>query len=75
MTILSDFELPTCAAALHIPGEATYELFLAFIASSDPTTGRPWCPDVRAALPPLKAAFAPRSSPKVAFVEVGQKPR
>ncbi|KAK6331171.1 hypothetical protein TWF696_003238 [Orbilia brochopaga] len=32
-------------------------LFLFFIASDDPATNQPWCPDVRAALGPVRKAF------------------
>ena len=70
MTVLTPFELPASAAGLPAKN---LPLFLAFIASKD-ATGKPWCPDVRAALPPLQAAFAAKTSPDVAFVEVGLPP-
>lgn len=75
MTILGDFELPASSADLPVSADATSPLYVAFIASDDPATGRPWCPDVRAALPSLKAAFSGKRNPEVAFVAVGQKPR
>ncbi|EPE07536.1 hypothetical protein F503_00258 [Ophiostoma piceae UAMH 11346] len=71
MTILAPFELPASAAGLPAKN---LPLFLAFIASKDPATGKSWCPDVRAALPPLQAAFAAKTSPEVAFIEVGLPP-
>ncbi|KAI8304515.1 Serine/threonine-protein kinase pkn1 [Colletotrichum sp. SAR11_240] len=33
-----------------------------------------WCPDVRAALPHINAAFSAETAPNMAFVEVGQRP-
>jgi Eukaryotic protein of unknown function (DUF953) len=69
--ITADFTLPSSAEALELPAEA---FFITFIASTDPATRRPWCPDVVAALPHLRAAFFDSSRPEVAFVEVGQRP-
>ncbi|KAJ6258366.1 hypothetical protein Dda_6406 [Drechslerella dactyloides] len=33
-------------------------LFIFFIASDDPVTNQPWCPDVRAAIAPVQKAFS-----------------
>ena len=73
MPILKDFSLPASSDALQVPGN-NGNLFVAFITSDDPDTKQSWCPDVRAALPAIKAAFTADDSPAVAFVEVGQKP-
>ncbi|KAK1964911.1 hypothetical protein LY78DRAFT_704043 [Colletotrichum sublineola] len=48
--------------------------FITFTTSDHPDTGESWCPDVRAALPHIKAAFSADSAPEMAFVEVGQRP-
>ncbi|KAI0472673.1 hypothetical protein GGR56DRAFT_676749 [Xylariaceae sp. FL0804] len=50
------------------------KLFLAFVSSDDPRTGQSWCPDVRAALPYLEAAFEAEDKPTLLIVEVGQRP-
>ncbi|KAI9147241.1 Thioredoxin domain-containing protein C21C3.12c [Paramyrothecium foliicola] len=71
MPAVNGFSLPASPAALA-PSQDTF--FIAFITSDDPSTGQAWCPDVRAALPHLKAAFSEASSPDVAFVQVGQRP-
>lgn len=62
MTILKSFPLPSSPSALQIPNEkekdsAPSNFFIAFLASKDPLTNQPWCPDVRAALPILEATF------------------
>ncbi|KAH9893011.1 DUF953 domain protein [Xylariomycetidae sp. FL2044] len=52
-------------------------IFLAFVSSDDPSTGKPWCPDVRAALPHLERAFGGgpgEKGPSVGIVHVGQRP-
>lgn len=73
MPIISNFKLPATASALESPKEySAPPIFLAFIASNLPETGESWCPDVRAALPVLNAAFSAEGAPDLAFVEVGQ---
>lgn len=62
MTILKSFSLPPSPSALQIPNEKEKDsppskFFIAFLASKDPLTNQPWCPDVRAALPILEATF------------------
>lgn len=62
MTILKSFPLPSSPSALQIPNEKEKDsppsnFFIAFLASKDPLTNEPWCPDVRAALPILEATF------------------
>lgn len=74
MPIVRNFALPGSIKSLQKPASSGSAFFIAFIASKDPTTGQPWCPDVAAALPKLEAAFSSDSAPTVAFVEVGQKP-
>ncbi|CAG8037383.1 unnamed protein product [Penicillium salamii] len=72
MTILKFFTLPTSAKELLVgPGS---KFFIAFISGSDPITKQAWCPDVRAAMPSINAAFAGDDTPELAIVEVGQKP-
>ncbi|KAF2849820.1 hypothetical protein T440DRAFT_451430 [Plenodomus tracheiphilus IPT5] len=36
---------------------AAKPIFLLFLASNDPATGKPWCEDVRAALPVVRRLF------------------
>ncbi|OKL55428.1 hypothetical protein UA08_09309 [Talaromyces atroroseus] len=74
MPISTNFKLPSSVNALDLPTETNAAVFIAFLASTDPTTGRPWCPDVVAALPHLRAAFSDSTGPEVAFVEVGLRP-
>lgn len=74
MPIITEFTLPPSQDALALPADSNSAFFIAFLASPDPATGEPWCPDVRASLPHLKAAFSGENAPQVAFVEVGQKP-
>jgi len=57
-----------------VPEGPAAKLFVCFISSTDPATKQPWCPDVRAALPRLDAAFSSEDAPKLAYVHVGQKP-
>ncbi|KAJ0413269.1 hypothetical protein BJY00DRAFT_297126 [Aspergillus carlsbadensis] len=73
MPIITDFPLPASAATLKPPTQPNTPFFLAFLASVDPATGKPWCPDVVAALPVLHEAFSAEHAPVVAFAEVGQK--
>ncbi|KAK7718930.1 Thioredoxin domain-containing protein 17 [Diaporthe eres] len=74
MTIISSFTLPATASALALPVNSQTPFFITFTTSDLPETGQSWCPDVRAALPHLKAAFSAEGSPEMAFVEVGQRP-
>ncbi|CRG89212.1 hypothetical protein PISL3812_06248 [Talaromyces islandicus] len=74
MPIITDFPLPPSQDDLALPADSNSPFFIAFLASRDPTTGEPWCPDVRASLPHLTAAFSGDNTPQVAFVEVGQRP-
>ncbi|KAK4498838.1 hypothetical protein PRZ48_009348 [Zasmidium cellare] len=72
MPILSDFKFPSSAGDLQVTSGSP--LFIAFLASKDPVTKKPWCPDVVAALPILEATFQGGKQPTVAFVDVGQRP-
>ncbi|EED19647.1 hypothetical protein TSTA_029240 [Talaromyces stipitatus ATCC 10500] len=74
MPIITDYKLPSSVDALDLTAESNSPFFISFHASRDPNTGEPWCPDVRAALPPLKAAFSADAGPRVAFIEVGHRP-
>ncbi|KAF2208194.1 hypothetical protein CERZMDRAFT_62239 [Cercospora zeae-maydis SCOH1-5] len=67
------FTLPSSASSLSIPA-SSQALFIVFLASKDPQTQKPWCPDVVATLPTLEATFTGAKKPTVAFVEVGQRP-
>jgi hypothetical protein len=73
MPIITDFRLPTSTVTLNLPTPPNTPFFVAFLASVDPSTGKPWCPDVVAALPVLHETFSAEHAPAVAFVEVGQK--
>jgi hypothetical protein len=73
MPIIRDFAVPKAASELDFPA-ATDAFFIAFLASVDPQTNKPWCPDVVAALPTLEAAFSGADAPQVAFVDVGLRP-
>lgn len=79
MTILKSFPLPSSPSALQIPNEKEKDsppsnFFIAFLASKDPLTNEPWCPDVRAALPILEATFQePTTTSQGAEGEEGKK--
>ncbi|OLN97158.1 Thioredoxin domain-containing protein C21C3.12c [Colletotrichum chlorophyti] len=73
MPIVSGFSLPESASAIALPKDSA-TFFINFTTSNLPETGESWCPDVRAALPHIKAAFTADGAPEVAFVEVGQRP-
>lgn len=73
MPIIRDFALPKAASDLAV-SSATNAFFIAFLASKDPQTNKPWCPDVVAALPTLESTFTGANKPQAAFVEVGQRP-
>jgi hypothetical protein len=74
MPLIPSFALPKSPAQLALPPDSAAKLFLAFISSPDPATNQPWCPDVRAAMPCIEAAFSGDKAPGVGVVEVGQKP-
>ncbi|KAJ5698647.1 hypothetical protein N7462_000652 [Penicillium macrosclerotiorum] len=73
MPITKTDTLPSSATQLNLPNDTGAKTFIAFVSSKDPVTGLPWCPDVRAALPFINAAFESDSAPSLAVVEVGQK--
>jgi len=73
MPIIRDFTLPKAVSQLAFPASAD-AVFIAFLASKDPQTNKPWCPDVVAALPTLESTFTGASKPQAAFIEVGQRP-
>ena len=73
MPIIRDFALPKAVSQLSFPA-ATDAFFIAFLASKDPQTNKPWCPDVVAALPTLESTFTGANKPQAAFIEVGQRP-
>jgi hypothetical protein len=73
MPILQPFALPKAISDLAIP-PSTNAFFIAFLASKDPQTNKPWCPDVVAALPTLESTFTGAKKPAAAFIEVGQRP-
>ncbi|KAJ8115377.1 hypothetical protein OPT61_g2973 [Boeremia exigua] len=70
MPIQDAFQLPASAQALPLANNATAELFLCFIASTDPATSQPWCPDVRAALPRLEKVFSGADAPELAWKDL-----
>ncbi|KAK7449579.1 serine/threonine protein kinase [Colletotrichum acutatum] len=75
MPIIPELKLPEDASALgRYTTNPTAPFFITFTTSDHPDTGESWCPDVRAALPHIIAAFLPSSAPEMAFVEVGQRP-
>lgn len=74
MPIIRDFALPSSAKDLKFPDGADSTFYILFISSDDAATGQPWCPDVRASLPTINATFSGDAAPKVAFIQVGQKP-
>jgi hypothetical protein len=73
MPILQPFTLPKTIGDLAVPS-STNAFFIAFLASKDPQTQKPWCPDVVAALPTLESTFTGAKKPQATFVEVGQRP-
>ena len=74
MPVLESFTAPASAEQLDVPEGPDASLFIAFVSSKDPNTKLPWCPDVRAALPHLTAAFSTVNAPTLAIAEVGQIP-
>ncbi|KAI1267970.1 hypothetical protein F5Y18DRAFT_275668 [Xylariaceae sp. FL1019] len=74
MPIEKDLSLPNSPQAFASSTNISASpYFIAFIASKDPTTLQPWCPDVRKALPILESTFAPGDAPTMAVIEVGEK--
>ncbi|KAI1327459.1 hypothetical protein F5Y16DRAFT_372073 [Xylariaceae sp. FL0255] len=73
MPIIQNFTLPETPEAFAKVQNITTPFFITFIASKDPATNQPWCPDVRAALPVIKATFSADDAPGLAIVEVGQR--
>lgn len=79
MTILKSFPLPSSPSSLQIPNEKEKDsppsnfFFIAFLASKDPLTNQPWCPDVRAALPILEATFQEPTTSQGAEGEEGKE--
>jgi hypothetical protein len=74
MPIQQNFALPKAISDLVFPASTNNTFFIAFLASKDPSTKKPWCPDVVAALPTLESTFTGAKKPQAAFVEVGQRP-
>ncbi|KAJ4289887.1 hypothetical protein N0V90_011220 [Kalmusia sp. IMI 367209] len=73
MPVQDPFQLPESVEDLPVPNEEKATFFLNFISSTHPETKESWCPDVRAALPIIGAAFAAEGT-KVGYVHVGQRP-
>ncbi|KAK9415215.1 hypothetical protein SUNI508_02063 [Seiridium unicorne] len=55
---------------LEKAGDSAYVFF---ICDNDASTGKPWCPDVRAAIPIVQKYFEKRSE-EILVVSVGQRP-
>lgn len=81
MPITRSFPLPASAQDLQLPSTTSTSnpqqeppLYLVFVSSISPETGLSWCPDVRAAMPVIEAAFEKEDAPELGIVEVGQRP-
>ncbi|KAL6704497.1 hypothetical protein ACN47E_008126 [Coniothyrium glycines] len=74
MPIQDHFPLPASAQDLPLAEDPAAQFYLCFISSTDPATKQSWCPDVRAALPHLKAVFEGENAAQLAYVHVGQRP-
>ena len=74
MPVTTDFTLPATPSALDLSEGSNGAFFIAFISGDNAQTKQPWCPDVRAALPHINAAFSADGAPVVAFASVGQIP-
>lgn len=48
-------------------------IYIFFICGNDAATSKPWCPDVRAAIPVVEKYFEKRQE-EVLVVSVGQRP-
>ncbi|RYP06131.1 hypothetical protein DL764_003353 [Monosporascus ibericus] len=55
---------------LSRPGDSIYVFF---VVDNDASTGKPWCPDVREALPVVEKYFGQRGDLEVAVVSVGSR--
>ena len=75
MPILAPYPLPSSPSSLTLPASQR-AIYLLFISDDDVTTGKPWCPDVRAALPFVEEVFGKEGDEGavVGYVYVGQKP-
>ncbi|KAJ5107699.1 hypothetical protein N7456_004374 [Penicillium angulare] len=73
MPVIRDFTLPANLGLLELPEGPNAKLYVAFYSGNDATTKQPWCPDVRAAIPHIDAAFSAQDAPAVAIVSVGEK--
>ncbi|RYP21956.1 hypothetical protein DL767_009159 [Monosporascus sp. MG133] len=47
--------------------------FIFFVVDNDASTGKPWCPDVREALPVVEKYFEQRGDLEVSVVSVGSR--
>ncbi|KAK6525418.1 hypothetical protein TWF694_005557 [Orbilia ellipsospora] len=71
-----DLQDPTASLETYLstPALNGAPLFILFVASKDVTTGAPWCPDVRAALPVVTEFFENHGTTlNFLKVEVGDK--
>ncbi|CZT04553.1 uncharacterized protein RAG0_10974 [Rhynchosporium agropyri] len=66
MPLLGRIIAPASVRELNVSGPGR-PLFVTFISSNHPETGKSWCPDVRTALPLLNAAFASREAPEMVW--------
>ncbi|KAF3223650.1 hypothetical protein TWF192_010034 [Orbilia oligospora] len=65
---------PTTTLQTYLETLSQRPLYIFFIASSDPVTNTPWCPDVRAAIPVFNRVFEEvEEELLVVTVEVGGK--
>ncbi|KAF3934441.1 hypothetical protein ABW19_dt0200184 [Dactylella cylindrospora] len=70
----SGIDLSSASGMLEALQTVGKPIFVLFIASNDPATGQPWCPDVRAALPVIERVFEEDDEEKLWYVvEVGVK--
>ncbi|PVI01794.1 hypothetical protein DM02DRAFT_335622 [Periconia macrospinosa] len=72
MPITRSFPLPASSQDLPLPDKKPF--YLVFVSSIHPETGLSWCPDVRAAMPVIDAAFEKEDAAPLGVVEVGQRP-
>ncbi|KAK6329907.1 hypothetical protein TWF718_003334 [Orbilia javanica] len=65
---------PTTSLQTHLESLSPSPLYIFFVASPDPITNTPWCPDVRAAIPVFEKVFEEEGEELVVSkVEVGDK--
>lgn len=69
---IQTISLPGSPDALPVGSDPNSKLYLTFVTSDDPATKQSWCPDVRAAMPAINAAFSGEGRPAAALIEVGQ---